>query len=233
MLATLRRVSPKDLIERRDGFQSVVTIDEWFMPDFSGNVFAKGKQHDIPLMVGTNSDEGTIFLNSYPYKTVAAFRKGMETRFGSAAKDILTLYPASSDEDVPGAINALISDTWFLRGATGMLRGMARVSSDAYQYVFTRRSPSYPKRGAYHSAEMYYVFNTLHPSAKKSDDPHLADAMIRYWVQFAKTGNPNVEGLPPWPEYEADSARYLELGEEIKTGSAYRHEALQILNRIR
>ncbi len=39
--------------------------------------------------------------------------------------------------------------------------------------------------------------------------------------------------MPPWPEYETDFARYRVLGEEIKTGSAYRHEALQILNRIR
>ena len=110
---------------------------------------------------------------------------------------------------------------------------MAKVSSPAYQYVFTRQSSAYPERGAYHSAELYYVFNTVHPHVKKSDDPQLAEAMIRYWVQFARTGNPNVEGLPTWPEYEPESARYLEFGEEIKTGSAYRHEALRILNRAR
>ncbi len=80
---------------------------------------------------------------------------------------------------------------------------------------------------------MYYVFNTLHPSDEKSENSDLARTMIQYWVQFAKTGNPNVEGLPKWPRYENKSARYLELGDEIKTGSAYRHEALQILNRMR
>ena len=233
VLATLRGVSPQELIAKSSGLRPVVTIDGWFMTDFSESLFARGKQHDVPLMVGTNSDEGTIFLGSYPYRTVAAFRKGMETRFGASAKDILTLYPVSSDEDIPGAINALITDTWFLRGGTQMLRGMAGVSSPAYQYVFTRKNSSYPERGAYHSAEMYYVFNTLHPSATESDDPRLAAAMIRYWVQFARTGDPNVKGLPEWPEYETDAARYLELGEEIKPGSAYRHAALKVLNDMR
>ena len=57
--------------------------------------------------------------------------------------------------------------------------------------------------------------------------------MIRYWVQFAKTGNPNTQGLPVWPRYDTDSARYLEPGDEIKTGAAYRHRPIQILNRIR
>ncbi len=87
-----------------------------------------------------------------------------------------------------------------------------------------------PERGAFHSAEMNYVFNTLHPEEEKCEDPELAEAMIRYWVQFAKTGDPNVDGLPKWPDYKNDTARYLEFGGEIKAGSAYRQHALEILS---
>ena len=107
---------------------------------------------------------------------------------------------------------------------------MAGVSSNAYQYVFSHQSERTPERGAFHSAEMNYVFNTLHPAEEKCEDPALAEAMIRYWVQFAKTGDPNVDGLPDWPEYQNDTAHYLEFGDEIKADSAYRQHALEVLN---
>lgn len=167
-LGTLRGIAAAELVARSDGFRPVVTIDGWFMPDFSENRFAQGKQNAVSLIVGTNTNEGTIFLNSYPYRTVDTYREGMQNRYGDAAQDILKLYPVTSDEDIPAALNAYISDTWSLRGATGMLRGMSAVPDDVFQYVFTHRSQAYPARGAYHSAEMYYVFNTLHPAAKKS-----------------------------------------------------------------
>ena len=56
--------------------------------------------------------------------------------------------------------------------------------------------------------------------------------MIRYWVRFAKTGDPNVDGLPAWPEYKPDSDLHLELGDEIKVGANYRKEAVDRLNTI-
>ncbi len=114
-----------------------------------------------------------------------------------------------------------------------MLRGMSKVSSNAHQYVFTRWSRRKPEQGAFHSAEMCYVFNTVHPDEEKSDDPELASAMIQYWAQFAKTGDPNVDGLPEWPEYTPDEAKYLELGATIKVGSKYRHKELAVLENIR
>lgn len=231
MLAALRAIPADELLGT--GFQAKIAVDGWFMNDLTETAFANGNQNDIPIIMGTNTDEGTIFVNSYPWRTVEAYRNGMKGQFGDEAGEILKLYPVSSDGDILGALNVFIADTWFLRPATGMLRGMDNVSSNAYQYVFTHRSQRTPERGAYHSSEMYYPFNTLHPADAKSENPELAEAIIQYWVQFAKTGNPNVDGLPAWPEYKTDSARYLELGEEIKTGSAYRHEALQILNRIR
>jgi len=50
-------------------------------------------------------------------------------------------------------------------------------------------------------------------------DKHISDAMMRYWVQFAKTGDPNVEGQPEWPKYDPASGIYLEIGEAIRTGT--------------
>ena len=42
--------------------------------------------------------------------------------------------------------------------------------------------------------------------------------MIGYWIQFAKSGDPNVDGLPEWPRFDTASQRYLELGDEVVVG---------------
>jgi para-nitrobenzyl esterase len=79
-----------------------------------------------------------------------------------------------------------------------------------------------PAWGAHHAAELGFVFNNpagfggATPAPEWTEaERHLADAMIGYWVQFAKTGDPNREGLPAWPKFDAGSESYLELGEKI------------------
>ena len=109
---------------------------------------------------------------------------------------------------------------------------MARVSSQAWQCHFSRRSPAAPVLGAFHGMEIGYAFDNLGPDAKPEDEA-LADAMTRYWVQFAKSGGPNVDGLAEWPAYEPSTDRHLELGDVIKVGSHYRSNAVDTLNAIR
>lgn len=63
-------------------------------------------------------------------------------------------------------------------------------------------------KGAFHSAELWYMFGTLgkcwHPMT--AADHELSERMVGYWTNFARTGNPNGEGLPPWkPCTRADS----------------------------
>lgn len=231
VLATLRAIPAMDTIKR--GISGKVVIDDWFMDGDALEIFAAGEQHDVSLMVGTNADEGTIFLGSYPWRTVEAYEEGMRGQFWPNTQKILDTYVVETDEDIPIVINKFISDTWFLRGGVEMLKGMEKVSSSAYQYVFTQESSRVPDNGAFHSAEMCYVFKTVHPHEERADNPELSDAMIDYWVAFAKTGNPNVEGLPSWPKYDNTTKRYLELGEVIQTGTAYREEYLDVLNSVR
>ena len=231
-LAKLRALGAEDLFAAQEaGYAVAVTVDGDFMPDHAVNVYARGDQLDVPVIAGTNTDEGTIFQGMLPFNTPEDYSAAMQDQFGDHASTILDLYPATDARSLFAAKNQLITDTWFVQNTRNMLAGMAKVSSNAWQYHFSRRAPQAPMLGAFHGMEIAYAFGNLDADAS-AEDQALSDAMTRYWVQFAKTGNPNVEGLPAWPAYEPETDRHLELGDEIKAGTGYRNEAVNVLNEI-
>ena len=81
-----------------------------------------------------------------------------------------------------------------------------------YRYRFDLalpHAPGQPDRGAYHSAEIEYVFGTLDSKAGmpwRPEDRSLSDLMQKYWVNFARKADPNSPGLPSWPVYRAAAA---------------------------
>ena len=82
----------------------------------------------------------------------------------------------------------------------------------AYFYVFSRIPPTQlgRKYGAFHAAELPYVFGSIDRAEGFTvEDEALSDMMMNYWVQFAKTGNPNNTSLPDWPEYHSETKAYV------------------------
>ena len=179
----------------------------------------------------TNTDEGTVFQGMLPFNTPEDYSAAMQEQFGDHASTVLNLYPATDAQSLFAAKNQLITDTWFVQNTRNMLVGMAKVPSNGWQYHFSRRAPQSPMLGAFHGMEIGYAFGNLDADAS-AEDQALSEAMTRYWVQFAKTGDPNVEGLPEWPAYEPETDQHLELGDEIKAGAGYRKEAVDSLNEI-
>ena len=92
--------------------------------------------------------------------------------------------------------------------------------------------------GAFHAAEIPYVFGDLEMFKagmgieRDATDEKLAKAMSAYWLNFARTGDPNGEGLPEWPAYAAASDRHLEFGDEIKAGEGLFREKMDFFERV-
>ena len=199
------------------------------IPAQQRGAFEQGRFDKMPTLLGNNRDEGSYVTRSYPVHTLSDYLKYLRAPavFGADADQALRIYPAASDADVPAAVAQSFGDAQYNEGSRGVARAMAKAGQPVYRYVFTRQA-SGTGPGPNHGDEVPYVFNTLatQPGHYDGADRRLADTMADAWVRFAKTGNPNGGALPNWPRFDAGHEVYLEFGDTVRTGTAYRDAAL-------
>ena len=124
-------------------------------------------------------------------------------------------------------------------------RTFARLTSTrgmpTYLYMFSRvgEDSVNQRRGAYHSAEITFVFGRPHPILESAGttayDSTLAEAMSDYWVKFATSGDPNGAGggkWPPWPRYSTTTDALLEFGPDIRPRTAVKRVVYDSLDAI-
>ncbi len=225
---------------RNLGGDAVMAADNAYAPNVDGYVlraqpaetFGAGRQMRVPALVGANADEGT----PYPVAmTAAAFADHARTRYGQRADALLALYPARTDDEARAASYALHRDRTFAVPVREWATAQARVAP-VFVYHFARVPPfvadlNYQQQspashlGAYHGAEMAYaygVLDSLNWNGRVRDwtdaDRKLSDVMMTYWVNFARTGDPNGPGLPAWPKYAVDAERVMRFADDARAG---------------
>lgn len=210
-------------------------VDGWVVPDDPGAIFEAGRQHPVPLIVGSNADEGTIFLLTSPVGDVAGFRTMIASTFGERAQDVLALYPAAEGGDARTLMNRFVTDSRFVAPARFFARMQSRVSrAYLYHYTWVMPNPRGAQLGAFHASEIPLVFGNREVTtlAEEQWSKGPSAALMAYWIQFARTGDPNVKGFPSWPPYDPTSDRYMEFGAEIAVGAHLRKEACDLFERI-
>jgi para-nitrobenzyl esterase len=221
-------------------------IDGHVVPDHPAKVFAQGKQHNVPLLVGWNADEGTLFAPRVAKwgPDLPSYKERIQTQFKDQADAVLKLYPpGSSLEEDKASFAALIGDEFIAFGGWAWAeRASGSSTSPTYRYYFTRRPPGPAELslnpltapGVFHSAELYYVWNNLQIRdwPWEAEDRRLADVMSSYWVSFAKSGNPNVDGLPQWPVYKpGGGGQVMQLGKDIGASEEVHRDRYEFFDR--
>jgi para-nitrobenzyl esterase len=214
-LAELRAVPAQKLIDatwkagRNDNPDFDPVVDGYFLPETVAAIFAAGRQNDVPLLAGWNHDEGSFSVAYAPNKPDVESLKALAQKdFGEKSAEFLKSYPAETDAQALRAQEDYAGDrfiawsTWRWIEAQGMTG-----KQPVYRYRFDLAPPSDPKApqmGAYHSAEIEYVFGQLDSKPHmdwRASDRQLSAEMQKYWANFARSGDPNGPGLAKWPPY--------------------------------
>jgi len=175
-------------------------VDGWFLPDTPSSIFKTGKQNTVPLIVCAN--------------------------LGELTGPGVLVFPLL----IPGYVD--------------MLSAVNKAGVKGYACIFDHVPAGWKQEGciSVHAMELGYVFGDWDNTSGnwlivyflasecgvKSPDPGLTDidrkvseAMMAMWTQFAKAGDPNVEGLVEWPAWEAAKDQYLYIAEPLQVRSGF------------
>ena len=223
-LSALRALPAERLMQTAHGMKHAdfgVVIDGWIVPHQPMVTFSRKQQARVPIMIGSNANETTVFgkesplarENSWP-KTVAQYREWLADEFREFADDVWKMYPARSDEDVGQVFNRMLTDYDFGFGSHRVAHAMAEIREPVYRYYFTYQGRDvFAALGAFHAEELMFIADSYWKSwTPNTSDKRLSEIMIGYWTEFAKSGNPNGVGLPKWPAYNAKEELSMNLG---------------------
>lgn len=194
-------------------WQDLIALQDRKLPGhFHTPVAPAPRRAYVPLLIGSNADEYRMYLPSDEAGLRAALAE--ELRGLSRRKALqVRRWAARQSSDLASQVDAVSSAKAFHCPAARLAAATAGASQPVHVYRFARVRPGGHGIGAYHGAEIPYVFGTDDawlPAAQ--EDAALSRQMQQYWLGFARTGDPNGPDLPRWRQWTSVASPIQTLG---------------------
>jgi para-nitrobenzyl esterase len=203
-------------------------VDGTVLPEQPRALFESGDVADVPYILGSNSDEGTLFhVLQNPVANDEEYLAALERRFGATlAAQVAAEYPTSNFASPEDALERITGDAALVCSTRDTAKRAANAGLPVFMYNFARPIPipGLESLRATHGAEIAYVFGSVGPDLVGQEDLNLSMAMRRYWGRFAANGDPNGGGDPQWPMFSADDDVRINFDVSIGTVDDFRSD---------
>ena len=212
--------------------------DGYVQPDRVLNLILDEKTAPVPILLGYNADEGSLFYQWYqratrmnhefPNELPARLARFREV-FSDDAEMLIQAYGLDEPERYKYGEADMLGDDSYGVHTRLLADAHAMRELPVYVYQFRRTPPRVGQTaGAHHAAEIPFVFDT-HYLPLNSTGKRLTDTMVAYWTNFAKYGDPNSDAIPEWPAYDTKTKRWMILDNEISVEANVRKEKLDAI----
>jgi para-nitrobenzyl esterase len=223
----LRSIDLQNLLDRSGEFFP----DQAFVPDVDGNVltqapdvaFQSGQFNRVPVINGTNHDEYRYFLRVLDFddleQAAGGYDNFLSSYYGPLLGGFLSVYYPLADyqNNFNIAYATLVTDGYYSCSALDTDQALSQhVRTYAYEFADENAPPILPPvgglpQGSEYFSEAQYLFNVSalgEPTVPfTASQQLLSNTMIRYWTDFATSGNPNQTGLSYWPSFSGPPAQ--------------------------
>jgi para-nitrobenzyl esterase len=230
LLSCLRGQSPSAILTATpmlaEAYPAVPNIDGYVLPDDPMKLLASGTFNKVPTLVGTNKNEGTLFVTppfGNPPTDATTFQAEADVLFPGHGAAIAAQYPASSFGGSYGTTAAeALTDGWFVCPARRVARACATAGVGAFRYEFSHAINFLIQGlGAFHGSELLFVFgNSITGATLQANELPLSQEMMAYWGAMSANGDPNGGGQFAWPKYDTTAEANIVLDLMLSTETA-------------